>query len=160
MDEDKPIASGTFLLEKYPGKGGWTYAEIPGVQLDKNNPFGWVRVKGSIDDFPLTHYKLMPMGEGKLFLPVKAAIRKQIGKEAGDEVRIELFPDNDPMEIPDEILACFENEPSSLLDAFLSLPDNHKKEYLDWIYEAKTDKTKAKRIAGMMERLSKGRTAK
>jgi hypothetical protein len=156
MHVEKPIADGHFLLEKYPGKGGWTYAQIPNVPPDRNNPFGWVKVKGSIDKFPLKQYKLMPMGQGKLFLPVKASIRKKIGKEAGDEVRIRLFYDNDPFQIPDEILACFQNEPTSLFTTFLSLPDSHKKAYLDWIYEAKKDETRARRIAGMMDRLSKG----
>ena len=79
-----------YQLKKFPGKGGWTFAGIPEVPQDKNAPFGWVKVCGSIDDYELKYYKLMPMGNGKLFLPVKAAIRKKIGKNAGDFVRIKL----------------------------------------------------------------------
>ncbi|MEO1053604.1 MAG: DUF1905 domain-containing protein [Bacteroidota bacterium] len=77
-----------YLLKKLPGKSGWTYAEIPKIPQDRKAHFGWVRVNGSIDDYPLNKFKLMPMGNGTLFQPVKAAIRKKIGKEAGDHVQI------------------------------------------------------------------------
>ncbi|MEY3398621.1 MAG: hypothetical protein RL220_1215, partial [Bacteroidota bacterium] len=73
-----------YRLEKFPGKGGWTYARIPEILQDKHSPFGWVRVKGSIDDVEFSSYHLMPMGNGQLFLPVKADIRKKIGKKEGD----------------------------------------------------------------------------
>lgn len=134
------------ILKKYPGKGGWTYAEIKTVSQNKSNPFGWIKVKGMIDDFPLNQYKLMPMGEGKLFLPVKAEIRKIIGKEAGDKVHVILYYDNDPLTIPSEILECFESENKVVLQRFKELSEGGQKRYLDWIYAAKTDKTKAERI--------------
>ena len=76
-----PIADKIYLLEKYPGKGGWTYAQIPEIFPQKENPFGWVKVKGNIDGFEFSKYHLMPMGNGKLFLPVKAEIRKKSKKK-------------------------------------------------------------------------------
>ena len=72
LESEKPLVSRNYLLEKYPGKGGWTYAAIPEILQDKKSPFGWVKVRGWIDDFEIKNYKLMPMGNGKLFLPVKA----------------------------------------------------------------------------------------
>jgi hypothetical protein len=77
---ETPLVNGDYLLQKFPGKGGWTYAAIPEILQNKKNPFGWVKVKGSVDGYELKQYKLMPMGEGRLFLPVKAAIRKKIKK--------------------------------------------------------------------------------
>lgn len=35
------------LLEKIPGKGGWTYAQIPGLEGAKHSHFGTLRVNGS-----------------------------------------------------------------------------------------------------------------
>ncbi|WP_418264219.1 DUF1905 domain-containing protein [Flavobacterium faecale] len=58
---DKPLVDKNYLLEKFPGKGGWTNAAIPEILQNKNNPFGWVTVKGSIDSFKIHHFKLMPM---------------------------------------------------------------------------------------------------
>jgi len=156
MALDKPLVSATYLLQKFPGKGGWTYAAIPEIIQDKTKPFGWVIVRGSIDGYALKQYKLMPMGEGRLFLPVKAAIRKKIKKEAGDYVKIILYPDESSTEIPKEIIACFDNESPTLMETFQSFTDGEKKAYLDWIYAAKTEVTKRKRIVGMMEKLEKG----
>ncbi len=155
MSEEKPLVDKNYLLEKYPGKGGWTYAAIPEVVQNKTNPFGWVIVKGSVDGYELNNYKLMPMGNGKLFLPVKAAIRKKIKKEAGDTVHIILYADEDPMKIPDELMECFQTESPKIFDAFMNLTEGERKGFIDWIYEAKKDETKISRIAEMMNRLEK-----
>jgi len=156
MSYDRPLVDADYLLEKFPGKGGWTFARIPEIPQDKHNPFGWVTVRGFIDDYELIHHKLMPMGDSSLFLPVKSTVRKKIGKEAGDTVRVVLYHDRSPLPIPTEITACFENEPKSTYETFLSLTDGQKKAYLDWIYEAKKDETRANRIVAMMDRLEKG----
>ncbi len=151
-----PLVDAEYLLQKFPGKGGWTYALIPEIPQDKNAPFGWVQVKGSIDGFPLNRYKLMPMGNGQLFLPVRAEIRKKIGKGAGDFVRVILYADHSRMEIPEEIMACFDQEPREVKAFFLSLRESEQKAYIDWIYAAKKEETKALRILRMLERLSRG----
>ncbi|TXN35363.1 DUF1905 domain-containing protein [Flagellimonas hymeniacidonis] len=155
MNKEKPLLDKEYLLQKFPGKGGWMYASIPEILQSKNTPFGWVKVKGSIDGHPLNQYKLMPMGNGKLFLPVKAEIRKKIKKEAGDYVHVVLFPDNSSIEIPEDIIACFKNEPPELLETFSSFTEGQQKAYLDWVYAAKTEGTKASRIVKMMDRLTK-----
>ena len=154
METQTPIVNNIYLLEKYPGKGGWTYAAIPEVLQDKKSPFGWVKVKGSIDDFEIKNHKLMPMGNGKVFLPVKASIRKEIGKEEGDYVRVVLFSDNSPTEIPEELLDCLKEDPVSYR-TFLNYTHGQQKEFIDWIYSAKTDNTKVDRIAETLNMLAK-----
>lgn len=150
-----PLVNNTYLLEKFPGKGGWTYAAIPEIPQNKSNPFGWVTVKGSIDDYELKKFKLMPMGNGQLFLPVKAAIRKKIKKAAGDRVKIVLYLDESLVAIPQELIDCFTFEAKPIYQTFLSFTDGEQKAYIDWIYEAKTEETKANRIAKMMGRLQR-----
>ncbi len=137
----------SYQLQKFSGKGGWTYAEIPEIVQNKDNPFGWVTVSGWIDTYELKQYKLMPMGNGKLFLPVKAAIRKAIGKQAGDWVQVKLKVDDSPTEIPQELLDCFALEDELLLHSFQSLTEGEKKTRIDYIFSAKTEETKAKRIS-------------
>src|SRR5688572_29060307 len=105
---EKPIIDQEYLLEKFPGKGGWTYALIPEILQNKKAWFGWVKVRGTIDDFAIENYNLMPMGSGKLFLPVKAAIRKKIGKEAGDRVRVILYAHQPEKNVREELLLCLE----------------------------------------------------
>jgi hypothetical protein len=150
--QEKPFIAGEYLLERFPGKGGWTYVALPGVAPDKNTPFGWTTVRGSIDGYELSHYKLMPMGGGKLFLPVKAAIRKVIKKEAGDTVNIVLYHETRPLGVPEEWIACMQLQPPAY-DRFLALTQSAQKQLIDWIYDAKTEETKVKRMTEGIERL-------
>lgn len=151
-----PLVDKDYILQKYPGKGGWTFAIIPEILPNKKAPFGWVQVKGTIDGFPIKQYKLMPMGNGNLFLPVRAEIRKKIKKETGDYVHVILFSDDSVLEIPEELLLCFEDEPKTVYETFSTFSESQQKIYVDWIYEAKKDETRATRILKMMDRLKRG----
>jgi uncharacterized protein YdeI (YjbR/CyaY-like superfamily) len=97
----------------------------------------------------------MPMGDGRLFLPVKAEIRKAIKKEAGDTVHIILYPDDSAVEVPGELQLCLEDEPQALR-FFTKLSDSEKKYYIQWIYGAKKQETKIDRMAKTIERLARG----
>ena len=151
---EKPLVNKTYLLEKFPGKMGWTYTEIPEIQPDKKSPFSWVKVKGSIDGFEISKYHLMPSGKGTLMLSVKSEIRKKIKKQAGDYVHVILYLDNDPLEIPEELLKCLQDD-TEALQFFNSLNESEQYNYVKWIYSAKTDKTKVDRIAKTVISLSK-----
>lgn len=151
---DEPLVNKQYLLQKFPGKGGWTYAEIPEILPDKHSSFGWVKVKGSIDGFEFKNYHLQPMGNGKLFLPVKAAIRKKIQKQAGDFVQVVLYKDESSLEIPAELVSCLTIEPNAY-ERFLQFTEGEQKAFIDWIYSAKTDETKVKRIATTIDKALK-----
>ena len=78
----------TAKLEKSPNKGGWTYV----VWSESVNFFGTrgvVKISGKIDGQPFRS-SFMAMGDGKHMLPVKAEIRKAIGKDVGDSVTVLL----------------------------------------------------------------------
>lgn len=151
---EKPLVNKKYLLEKITGKGGWTYAQIPEILQDKHSHFGWVRVRGTIDDYEIKNYHLMPMGNGNLFLPVKAEIRKKIGKKEGDYVQVILFADNLPTEIPEELKLCFLEE-AGVYETFLTYSNGEQKSFIDWIYSAKTDETKVERIGKTIDKLIK-----
>jgi hypothetical protein len=150
--QDQPIIDGTFLMNRMTGKGGWTYVVLPHVPRNSFKPFNWLKVKGSVDHVPLEQYKLMPMKGGGLFLPVKAALRKQLGKEAGDSVKVVLYADDAPYGIPDELKECLQFEPPSY-ERFMQLSESAQKQCVEWIYEAKTEETKARRIARVIDRM-------
>lgn len=149
---EKPLVDSEYLLKKFPGKGGWTYAEIPEVLQDKNTPFGWVKVRGSIDGYELKNYRLAPMGKGRLFLPVRAEIRKKIGKKEGDWVKVVLYADNSPLEIPEDILVCLKDEPQAYA-VFTRYTEGEQKAFIDWITSAKKEETKVERIVKTIEKL-------
>ena len=151
----KPLVDKRFKLKRFPGKGGWTYAAIPEIVQDKSKPFGWVKVRGSVDGVIIQKTHLMPMGNGKLFLPVKAEIRKKIKKEEGEMVHIILYEDNLPLVIPEEILVCLHDEPSAL-QFFNSLSESEKNFYIKWVESAKRYETKVSRMTKMVDRLARG----
>lgn len=151
----RPLVDKHFKLERFQGKGGWTYARIPEITQDKSQPFGWVKVQGNIDGYEIKKYRLMPMGNGKIFLPVKAEIRKKIKKNEGDKVHIILYPDNEPLEIPSEMLLCLEDEPRALR-FFQSLSESEQKFYIQWVYAAKKEETKINRLGKTIDRLLQG----
>jgi hypothetical protein len=150
-----PLVNKKYKLEKFPGKGGWTYARIPQILQDRNKPFGWVKVRGTIDGYEIRRCHLMPMGNGKLFLPVKAEIRKKIGRKEGDYVTVVLYPDNEPLEVPEEMLLCLEDEPAALR-FFKSLSESEQNFYVQWVYAAKKEETKIDRLAKTVNRLARG----
>ena len=151
---EKPLVDKDYLLDKTLCKPSWTYTIIPEIPPDKNSPFGWVKVKGSIDGVEIRKYHLMPSGEGTLMLFVKSEIRKKIKKQAGDYVHIILYPDNEPLEVPEELLLCLQ-EDTEALKFFNSLNESEQHNYVKWIYSAKTEQTKVERIAKTLDRLSK-----
>lgn len=123
--------------------------------MQSNKAFGWVKVRGSIDGFEISKYHLMAMDKETLFLPVRAEIRKKIRKFAGDQVHVILYPDTDALEIPEELLLCLADEPLAL-QFFNSLSESEKKYYIQFIYSAKKEETKIRRMAKSIQRLLSG----
>lgn len=148
------LAEGDFVLEKYPGKGGWTFVRVPAEILPVRKAFGMIRVCGFIDDFEFEGKHLMPMGNGFLFLPIAKPIRTAIGKEQGDHVRLKILRDEMPSQVPEELIECLNDDPGKL-QLFQKLSDADQKHWVEFIYSTNSPEVKADRIVKLLGQLGK-----
>ena len=140
-------------------KTGWSYIRIPAKLAQELKPGNKksFRVKGRLDDHPISGMALIPMGEGDFIMALKAAIRKAIRKQKGDSLEVQLEVDKKEIVPPKELIDCLADEPEAQR-YFESLPKSHQNWYGNWVKGAKTEGTRARRIAqvvdGMAKRLS------
>ena len=141
-------------FDKQGEKTGWTYIDIPAdiaQKLKPGNKQGF-RVKGALDRFAIQGISLLPMGKGNFIMPLNAALRKGIGKRHGAMLRVVLEEDKTPLTHDADLLQCLDEEPDAK-KFFNDLNKSHQGYYSKWIASAKTEATKAKRIAQCIEAL-------
>ncbi|MFC5191734.1 YdeI/OmpD-associated family protein [Algoriphagus aquatilis] len=148
------LIEGEFFLEKFSGKGGWTFVRLPLSQLGAKTHFGMLKVSGSVDSFEFSEKTLMPMGDGFLFLPISKEIRTQIKKGDGEKVILQLFRNGIPTQLTEELRDCLLDDPGKL-DLYLSLTSEEQTRWLEMIYSANTEEQKAERIVRLLEYLGK-----
>jgi Domain of unknown function (DUF1905) len=73
-------------LRKGDHPGAWTCVVMDDVP-ELFGTRGLVKIRGTIDGEPFTG-ALMAQGDGTHRLPVRSALRKAIGKQAGDSVHV------------------------------------------------------------------------
>ena len=118
---------------------------------------GQVKVKATFDGVPYRG-SLAKMGHHCHFLLVRKDVRSQIGKSAGETVRVTIERDTEErvVEIPDDLLAAFAAHPAA--QAFFdTLSFTNRKEYAVWITSAKRPETRTDRLQKNIQKLLEGR---
>ena len=150
----------TTLIKKFDQQGektGWTYIEIPAAlaqQLKPGNKKSF-RVKGKLDSYPIERVALVPMGGGDFIMALNTTMRKGIGKGKGATLAVQLEVDTQEVLPPEDLIECLHDEPAALAN-YYKLPPSHRHYFTRWINEAKTEATRAKRIALTVSALARG----
>ena len=138
-------------LIKVPGIDA-TFIRIP---FDTEKEFGHkirIKVKAWIDG-QLYRGSIMNMGDGNM-LGVTQEIRKKIGKNPGDSVRVIIEEDKEErtVEIPHDLAEVFRKNPEAA-GYFNTLSYTNRKEYVRWVTEAKKSETRNTRLEKTVEML-------
>jgi hypothetical protein len=96
---------------------------------------------------------------GEFLLGLSRAVREAAGAEAGDTVDVELELDTAPREVdvPEALAAALAGDPVAAA-AFDRLAFTHRKEFAQWIDEARKDETRSRRVLQTLVMLREGKT--
>ena len=91
---------------------------------------------------------------------VNRAAKAATGVDAGDRVRVTMALDTEPrtVALPRDLREALDADPAAAA-AFARLSFTHRREYVEWVGEAKRPETRSRRVAAMVERVREGRTA-
>ncbi|HEY1532191.1 MAG TPA: DUF1905 domain-containing protein [Galbitalea sp.] len=68
----------------------WSAIEVP-KSAEVFGSLRSVRVDARVDDVLIENMGLMPTGSGELMLSISAVMRKKLGKQVGDDVRVAIL---------------------------------------------------------------------
>ena len=145
----------SFTATSQEAPGGGAYVELP---FDVEATFGSKRPKvmATIDGEAYRGTAVRMGSECHLLLVLKA-IRERIGKGPGDRVKVTVEPDTKPRVItPARDMAAALKASKAAVAFWKTLAYSHKREYAQWIEEAKRPETRERRIAKTIELLEAG----
>jgi hypothetical protein len=147
------------LVGRGPGLA-WVFLSIP---FDVQEVFGSkarVPVAGTLNGFPFQN-SLLPNGDGTHSMPVNKELLAGARAAAGDTVAVVMALDTTTRTVapPEDFEAAMRDSPAAE-QAFARLAYSHKKEYVDWIVDAKKAETRARRIEKALAMLAEGKRLK
>ena len=128
--------------------------ELP---FDPRQEYGRARAPIRVTIAGFTFRTTVAVYGGRAIVGVNKANREAAGVEAGDRVPVEIDLDTEPreVEVPPELAEALEPEPE-LREFFDGLSYTHRREYADWVAEAKREETRMRRAAKAVELLRDG----
>lgn len=142
-----------------PG-GAWMTLKVPFSVERTWGTRARLAVRGAVNGFAFRS-SILPTGDGTHLLMVNKALQAGANAVQGDLVSVVMEPDADPrtVTVPRDLKAALGRHPGARA-AFEKLPLSHRREYVEWIVEAKQAETRARRIEKAVSTLRRGRRAR
>ena len=92
---------------------------------------------------------------------VNRSVKAATGVDAPERVRVTMALDTKPrtVQVPRELADALADDAAAKA-AFRALSFTHKREYVEWVEDAKRPETRARRIAGAVDKVKLGETAR
>lgn len=131
------------------------------VPFDPNQVWGEKErhcIHGTVNGFRL-RATLQDSGDN-IVISVGAAYSRDTGISVGDTVAVQIEPEGPQLyNVADDILEALTGEPEAL-HFFNGLATHYRKNYVNWIEDAKRAETRAKRVEEMTSLLKQGKQKK
>jgi bifunctional DNA-binding transcriptional regulator/antitoxin component of YhaV-PrlF toxin-antitoxin module len=143
-------------VERFKAVLGGEAGEAPTVELpfDVKERFGKARapVRGTVNG---TDYRTtVAVYGGVPLIGFRRELRERAGIEIGDEVEVTVELDEEPrtVELPPALKEALDADEEARA-TFDGLSYSHRREYAEWIAEARRDETRERRVARTLEKL-------
>jgi hypothetical protein len=95
---------------------------------------------------------------GVAYIGLNKDVRAAAGVDAGDRVRVTIDLDTEPrtVAVPPDLRTALRADPEANA-AFAQLSFTHRREYVEWVEEAKRPETRARRITGTVDGVRRGK---
>jgi hypothetical protein len=134
----------TRLTSRGPGSA-WTFLEVPFSAEKEFGSKARIPVSGTMNGFAFQN-SLMPNGDGTHSMMVNKALQAGAKAAAGDLVSVAMAIDKSEraVPIPPELKQALSTNRAAAM-AFKALSYSHRKEFAEWIANAKRDETRVSR---------------
>jgi Bacteriocin-protection, YdeI or OmpD-Associated/Domain of unknown function (DUF1905) len=126
------------------------------LPFDPKEEWGKVRapVRGTIDGYPFT--TTVARYGGVDYLAFRREVREAAGVQIGAKVAIEVELDTSErvVAVPEDLAIALAD--AGVRETFDRLSYTHRKEYVDWVEEAKREETRNTRVGRTVELLGEG----
>jgi hypothetical protein len=138
-------------------KGAWIFLAIPVAVTKAFGSKARLPVVGTINGFAFRS-SILPEGDGTHSLAVNKQMQAGANARAGDTVNVAMELDRGErvVELPPELQQLLDRDVKAA-QAFAGMSYSCRKEYADWIAEAKRTETKEARVKKAREMLTAGK---
>ena len=124
------------------------------VPVDVPEVFGRVRAPVVVTVNGHTWRSTLMRYGGRDLLGISRANREAAGIAAGDTIAVKLMSDDAPrtVDVPGDLAAALDAAPGARA-AFDGAAFTHRREWVEWVEEAKRPETRARRVRGVVEQV-------